>query len=241
MLAGSATNLLYAALVFCLGGLALLAYFGYLVKRRINDILAKADSPRKIGMMRGLTTSLLGITFISLSVAGFALCAMFWGYRTLTREVPIAELTCHAVPDRPGRMILRIAERRGDGYGEPAVFEIEGDRWYVGGDAVEWQRFLNLLGFVSSYKIHSVGGIWRDRGRSSTGFNLNGGPDEFTEQMMRGEGRFPYSLVVREVNGVDVNRVPSEPGADEHFELAITTTKFSLKRRDGPPAWAGGD
>jgi len=245
MFSGHATTVLYAAFISALAGLALIAYFAYLVKRRINAALSRSDAPGRIGYARGLTTSLLGITFVSLAIAGFAFCAAFWTYRSLTIEIPIAQITCRpdpappAAPAAPARLILTIAEREGDGWGEPHSFTIEGDRWYVRGDVIEWQRFLNLLGLVSSYKINAVGGVWDDATRPASGHNMNGGPDEFVRRLMRDEGCFPYSLAVREVNGVDVHRVASRSGADEHFELAITTTKFSLKRKPGPPEWAG--
>ena len=138
-------------------------------------------------------------------------------------------------------MVLRIAEVEGGRHDPPLTFDIEGDRWFVGGDVIEWRRYLNLLGLVSSYKIHTVGGRWNRATRAWKGRDLNGGSDPFVDVMMRGEGKFPYTLAVREANEVLVGRVPSASGAEEHFLLSITANKFSLKRIDGKPVWERGE
>ncbi len=238
MFNGGVDTVLYLAFLSCLSGIFLLGYFAFLLKRRINDVVQHADRPRKVGTMRGLTTSLMGVTLVSLSLAGFAFCLAFWTYTALTMDRPVAEITCHRDLADPSKMILKISEIDAEGtFGPVSTYSFEGDRWYVGGDVVEWHRYLSFLGLMSSYKIHSVGGQWRDRTKPSTGHNMNGGPSAFTESLMDNEGTFPYSLVIREVNGVDLNRPPSKTGADEHFRLAVTTAKQSLTKVPGPPGW----
>ena len=120
MFSGTATGVLWVALLLCLAGLGSLGYFACLVRRRISDVLAKAESPRRIGVLRGLITSLLGITLLALALAGFAFCLAFWNYRALTCEIPVAEITCQAVPGAEGIRIESFAPQDGHTTRPPA-------------------------------------------------------------------------------------------------------------------------
>lgn len=97
-------------------------------------------------------------------------------YSRLTYEVPLAEVSVHAV--NPSQKIYSIAVKRLDGSGRVQNCTLQGDAWELGGRFQRWKPWANELGLNATYTLDQLSNRYYSateaNGRPITACDING-------------------------------------------------------------------
>jgi len=75
-------------------------------------------------------------------------------YARLTYEVPLAEVTVHAV--NPAQKIYTVSVLRLDGTNRAQNCTLQGDAWEIGGRFQKWKAWANIIGLNATYTLDQV-------------------------------------------------------------------------------------
>lgn len=151
-----------------------------------------------------------------------------------TRKELVAEVTCEPLGGADYHMQLVLVRKHGPGANIPQPFLITGDQWYIRGDILKWENWLNLLGLHTCYKLTRVGGFFnnpREEYRASH-YSLVPEEDNSTWRWLYENGyKLPFIV---DVYG---NSDYKYPAADKIFKVYVTTSGFSIETetRHGQP------
>jgi len=76
------------------------------------------------------------------------------GYARLTYEVPLAEVTVHAV--NPAEKIYTVSVLRLDGTNRAQYCTLQGDAWEIGGRFQKWKPWANIIGLNATYTLDQI-------------------------------------------------------------------------------------
>jgi hypothetical protein len=137
-------------------GLVFLLFFFYrrlrFVARRISKKPASAPGP--VASFRNLLliflwTAVFGIVFF----AGF----FFQAYYAFNREEPVAKVTITPFPQEQKNLVTLELFGPKDNL-EIRQFEVSGDQWMLEGDILKWNKWINLLGIHTRYRLTRLRG-----------------------------------------------------------------------------------
>lgn len=116
-----------------------------------------------------------------------------------------------------------------DKSGTPMSYDINGEKWLLGGDILEWQSFMYTLGFKSMYRLTRIQGSWiaaeDERLHPVSAHALvEKERHEFWEKL--------YIIVtnIPLIKSVHQNYVSSYPFYGDTFHIYVTTTGYTLER-----------
>jgi|SRR5713101_458086 len=116
--------------------------------------------------LRGLA----GLLFLALSALTATIMVGIRGYHALTFEEVAATVTTQPVAPQRFRATIQLPDRR------IAMYELEGDAFYVDAHILKWHPWLNLLGLHTSYELDRVAGRYNavtdERSRPHTAYSL---------------------------------------------------------------------
>jgi len=93
----------------------------------------------------------------ALTIAGLAAGLIglnLQGYARLTYEVPLAEVTVHAV--NPAQKVFVVTVKRLDETHFVQYCTLQGDAWEIGGRFQKWKAWANEIGLNSTYTLDQV-------------------------------------------------------------------------------------
>lgn len=76
------------------------------------------------------------------------------GYARLTYEVPLADVTVHAV--NPAQRIFTVTVKRLDKTGNVQSCTLQGDAWEIGGRFQKWKAWANEIGLNATYTLDQI-------------------------------------------------------------------------------------
>lgn len=99
------------------------------------------------GLVVGGTLAILGLGTGAVGVNLYA-------YQRLTYEVPLAEVTVHAVS--PAQKIYRVSVHRLDQETRDQDCLLQGDAWEIGGRFQKWKSWANEIGLNATYTLDQL-------------------------------------------------------------------------------------
>lgn len=171
-----------------------------------------------------------------LSLIAFGVAIMFFGafvqsLSTFNKQELVAEVICKEVDKATGSMKMILIEKKGRNADIPQEFLLIGDRWFLRGDIIKWESWVNFLGLNTMYKLNRVGGYYINTEDESklkpTQYSLV--PEEETPKW-RWLYKYGYELpLIRAVYG---NSVSQYPELNKVFKIYVTISGFSLDIED---------
>ncbi|MDZ7265502.1 MAG: hypothetical protein ONB16_13025 [candidate division KSB1 bacterium] len=147
-------------------------------------------------------------------------------YIAFTRKELVAEVTCEPIGGAEYHMQMVLTRKQGPKANMPETFLITGDQWYIRGDILKWENWLNLLGLHTFYKLTRVGGFFnnpREEYRASH-YSLVPDEDNSTWRWLYENGyKLPFIV---DVYG---NSDYKYPALNKTFKVYVTTSGFSIE------------
>jgi uncharacterized membrane protein len=183
----------------------------------------------------GCLNQLAKVLFILLMIA-LGLAIMFFGafvqsLTAFTKEDLVAEVYSKEIDVKNNSMKIVLIEKKGRNANVPQEFWLTGDRWFVRGDIIRWENWVNFLGLNTMYKLTRVGGYFTDTRKEaelkSSQYSLV--PEEETPRW-RWLYKNGYELPL--IKAVYGNSVSQYPELRKVFKIYVTPNGFSLGTED---------
>lgn len=230
--------IIYIGLVVIFLGIIILSFFIFqAVQRSIAKRPKKEKSPKKerIKLQPGCLTFLAKTLIIAFLVAS-GLMIVFLGafvqsMTSFTREVLVAEVTFEEINANNRTMKVILVEKKGNNANVRQEFFLIGDQWFVRGDIIKWDSWLNFFGLHTMYKLTRIGGYFDDPRRENreppTNYSLV--PEEETPKW---RWLYKYGYELPFVNDVYGNSVYKYPQLNRIFKIYVTPTGFTIGTED---------
>ena len=230
--------IIYTGIVVVFLGIIMLLYFMYQAWQRSMAKREKKEKPAKkepIKLQPGCLTFLVKTLIISFLIV-LGLMIMFLGaflqsMTSFTREELVAEVTFEEIDAINNTMKGILIEKKGNNANMRQEFFLIGDQWFVRGDIIKWDSWLNFFGLHTMYKLTRMGGYFTDPRRENreppTNYSLV--PEEETPKW-RWLYKYGYELAF--VNDVYGNSVYKYPQLNRIFKIYVTPTGFTIGTDD---------
>lgn len=182
----------------------------------------------------GCLYQLFKVLFIALMIV-LGLAIIFFGafiqsLSSFNKQELVAEVLCKEIDNTNNFMKIILIEKKGRNANVPQEFLLTGDRWFIRGDIIKWESWLNFLGLHTMYKLNRIGGFFSDIKMESelkpTHYSLV--PEEETPKwrwLYKNGYKLPF------INNVYGSSVSQYPELQQVFKIYVTIFGFSI----GPP------
>ena len=183
----------------------------------------------------GCLTQLIRILLICLLIAmGFAILffgAFIQSLNTFTKSELVAEVMCEQINSVENTMRMTLIEKKGRNANLTRQFMLTGDQWFVRGDIIKWDSWLNFIGLHTMYKLNRVGGYFVDpkeeKEQKSTHYSLV--PEE---ESPRWKWLYKNGYKLPFINDVYGNSVYKYPESNKVFKIYVTISGFTIGTED---------
>jgi len=184
----------------------------------------------------GCLIQLIKVLLITLLVMfGFTMVflgAFIQSFTAFTKEELVAEVLCQEIKSSEYSMKLVLIEKKGRNANIYREFFLNGDQWFIRGDIIKWDDWVNFLGLHTMYKLTRIGGYFTNPKNESelrtTHYSLT--PEEQTP-FWRWLYKNGYKLPL--INDVYGNSVYKYPAIYKVFKVYVTTSGFSIETENG--------
>ncbi len=212
-----------------------LIMFIVLIYQALRRSFGKKEEDKK-EVSPGCFTQLFKILFIFLLISlGFAI--MFFGafiqsLTTFTKKELVAEVRCEEISNVNNySMRLILNEKKGRSANIPQEFLLNGDQWFIRGDIIKWDDWVNFFGLHTMYKVTRIGGYFTNPKEESelkpTHYSLV--PEEETPTW-RWLYRYGYKLPF--ISDVYGNSAYKYPETNKIFKVYVNRSGFSIETED---------
>jgi len=108
---------------------------------------------------------------------------------------------------------------------------LTGDQWFVRGDIVKWDNWLNFFGLHTMYKLNRVGGYYanptREMKQKPTHYSL-----VHQEDSPKWRWLYKYGYELPFINDVYGNSVYKYPAMNKVFKIYVTISGFTIETED---------
>lgn len=183
----------------------------------------------------GCLNQLLKIVLIFALIA-FGVAIMFFGaflqsLSSFNKQELVAEVLCQEIDEASHSMKIILTEMKGGNANVPQEFLLTGDRWFLRGDIIKWESWINFFGLHTMYKLNRIGGYFMDTKEESeskpTQYSLV--PEEETPKW-RWLYKYGYELPL--IKAVYGNSVSQYPELHKVFQIYVTISGFSIGIED---------
>jgi hypothetical protein len=152
-----------------------------------------------------------GIILLLIAFLLFWIASAAQQYLALTGKVQVAHMRAVKAQTAPGSLPmmsveLTLYDQNGNA-SAPKTYILNGDEAYIGGDVIQYQGWLNIVGFHSGYKVTKLEGMYSDvnleRHAEHSVQVLNGGDDDFFN-MAYHQGLNSFAVTAAYKNGSTV-------------------------------------
>jgi len=171
---------------------------------------------------------ILLITFLmAIGLAIIFIGAFVQSLSTFNKQALVAEISFQEVDEVNHTMKLILIEKKGRYANVPQEFLLTGDRWFMRGDIIKWDSWVNFLGLHTMYKLNRVGGFFSDtemeRELKPTHYSLVPEEETPTWRWLYKKG---YELPF--INNVYGSSVSQYPDLQKVFKIYVTIFGFSV-------------
>jgi len=219
--------LIYIGLAAIFIGLILFVIIFY---RKLNRVFGKKkDDEEKPppGCLHQIRNIFLIVLLIVLGFAIIFFGAFIQSLSSFNKQELVAEVLFQEVDETNHTMKMILIEKKGRNANVPQEFLLIGDRWFIRGDIIKWESWVNFLGLHTMYKLNRVGGFFSDLKMESelkpTHYSLV--PEEETPKW-RWLYKKGYELPF--INNVYGSSVSQYPDLQKVFKIYVTIFGFSV-------------
>lgn len=219
--------LIYIGLAAIFIGLILFIIIFY---KKLNRVFGKKkDDEEKSppGCLHQIRNIFLIVLLIVLGFAIIFFGAFIQSLTSFNKQELVAEVLFQEVDETNHTMKIILIEKKGRNANVPQEFLLIGDRWFIRGDIIKWESWLNFLGLHTMYKLNRVGGFFSDLKMESelkpTHYSLV--PEEETPKW-RWLYKKGYELPF--INNVYGSSVSQYPDLQKVFKIYVTIFGFSV-------------
>jgi len=227
----------YLQSVFIYIGLAIISFgvfllFYMIIKAFINTLKKNNEKSKK--QSSPLIQSIKLISVLLLIVLGFAI--FFFGMfvqsvTTFTKKTLVAEVWCKEVDLNDYTMSLVLVKKQGVDANIARPYLIKGDQWFVRGDVIKWENWVNFMGLHTGYRLTRIGGDFIDledqeKLKPSNYSLLPAEESGFWKWLIK----FGYKIPI--INDVYGNASFKYPAKNKKFNVYVTTSGFSIETED---------
>ena len=170
---------------------------------------------------------LLITLLIALGLATIFLGAFIQSLSTFNKQALVAEVLCKEIDETNHSMKMILIEKNGKNANVPQEFLLTGDRWFIRGDIIKWESWVNFLGLHTMYKLNRIGGFFSDTRMESelkpTHYSLVPEEETPTWRWLYKRG---YELPF--INNVYGSSVSQYPQLQKVFKIYVTIFGFSV-------------
>jgi len=186
----------------------------------------------------GCLYQLFRVVFI-VSLIALGLAILFFGafiqsLSTFNKQQLVAEVMCKEIDEANHTMKLILIEKKGRNANVKQEFLLTGDRWFIRGDIIKWDSWLNFLGLHTMYKLNRIGGFF-----SNIKMETELKPTHYSlvpeEETPRWRWLYKKGYELPFINNVYGSSVSQYPELQKGFKIYVTIFGFSV----GPPDEAG--
>lgn len=156
------------------------------VRRRVARLTRSALPLRRVRLRRPrFRRGGSGVALLLVAISLLWFTALAQSYLGLTGEIHAAHVTATRIENAPHTLSVELTLYDDDGRTESRrVYQVEGDRWVLQANILEFKHWVNILGVHSGYKVTRLYGQYSD-GTPPTQHHifLNGGDDDFFQSM----------------------------------------------------------
>ncbi|MDT3678215.1 MAG: hypothetical protein ROZ64_05190 [Burkholderiaceae bacterium] len=185
-------------------------------------ILAGLGALARLRLGRFALRSLPGALLLAIGVLCGALAGGLHGYRALTHEEAIAQITVEPIGEQRFEALFRFAD------GRQARYELAGDEIQVDARILKWKPFANLIGLHTLWTLDRVAGRYRslddERSHPRTVHPLQGDPLVDLFALRR---RFASLAPLYDAEYGSASFVPADTAA--RYELRVSTTGLLIR------------
>ncbi len=154
-------------------------------------------------------------------------------YISFSSHEKVAIVECYHSPhfgDNAFELVLTRIEN--STYQTPESYIIKGQDWSLGGDILEWQSFMNVLGLKSMYRLSRLQGRYINAEDEMTQ-NLTAYPLVEEEQDDYWEKLYNIAVKMPLIKSAHKNFVASHPFFGDYFEIYVTPSGYTMQRFEG--------
>lgn len=189
---------------------------------------AKEKAPTKKSM--GFLTTLFIFLFVVIVLLVLAVARF---YTSFTSHQLVAIVECYPSQEYSGEAFELVLTRVLDGEHQPSEsFIIRGEDWTLGGDILEWQSFMNIIGLKSMYRLTRLQGRYDEADEEMT--------EKITAYALVEDEKSPfwetlYNIAVKTpiIKSAHQNFVATHPFFGDYFKVYVTPTGYTLERFKG--------
>jgi len=188
----------------------------------------KVKPPNKRSL--GFFSTLLLFLIVATVLLIFAVTRV---YVSFSSHEKVAIVECYYRPDFGENAFEVVLTQIVNGkYKEPESYIIRGQDWSLGGDILEWQSFMNVLGLKSMYRLTRLQGRYEDADdEMSQGLTAYALVEEEKSEFW--EKLYDFAVKLPIIKSAHKNFVAAHPFFGDYFEIYVTPTGYTLERFEG--------
>jgi hypothetical protein len=185
-------------------------------------ILAGLGALARLHLGRFALRSLPGALLLAIGLLCAALAGGLHGYRALTHEEPIAQITVSPIGERRFEAAFRFAD------GSEARYELAGDEIQVDARILKWKPFANLIGLHTLWTLDRVSGRYRSiEDERSNPRTVHALADDPLVDLFELRRRFASLAPLYDAEYGSASFVPAD--APMRYELRVSTTGLLIR------------
>lgn len=213
-----------SVIIIVIGFLVILLLF-------INCITAGRSKGHGIGLLQKIFVLLISLLFIAAGSAMLMTAMYLQAYKAFTHRKMVGIIDARKTKGLDYDIFLRFTPVEKGVKAEEKIYKIKGDQWAIGGDILKFEDWINFIGIHTGHKTTRIHGRYLkaqdENMKQHTAYDINGGTDAIWLYLYENSGKIPF---VKTVYGNSVYAFPSD---DEIYEVFVTTSGYSIEKKQG--------
>ncbi|MBN1482018.1 hypothetical protein EH223_06805 [candidate division KSB1 bacterium] len=186
----------------------------------------KAPAKKSMGFLSTLFVFLIVVlVLLVLAVTRF--------YTAFTSHQLVAIVECYPTREYGGNAFELVLTRVVDGKHKASEsYIIRGEDWSLGGDILEWQSFMNVVGLKSMYRLTRLQGRY-DEAEEEMTENITAYALVDEEKSQFWETLYNLAVKTPIIKSAHQNFVATHPFFGDYFEVYVTPTGYTMERFEG--------
>lgn len=210
--------------------LGFISLFFFFVRRfsRASQRLA-GKKTRSVGIFTSLRNLLFLLVWIIFSTILFFIGFFLRAYQAFSVDKPVAVVQILSTGE-PGTVVVNLTRYRAGTFQPEEQFPVNGERWVLEGEILEWNEWLNFMGLGARYRFTRLQG--RYPGAAAAGHRPAG-----THSLAADESHLFWRYIYRHglrmpfVHLTPANIVFPETAAGKRFDIFVNLSGLSAREK----------